>query len=167
MKKGLGQKSIFRLAVPESEGRLYVARKCGEPFYANVVAIDQPSGRGRQTPQTRQASNEGWSQMPGGSRRTEWLRRIGLPESDLRQDVYVCGRHFKPEDYNHDFGLMQRLAGVTIRSRLNLEALPSLFLPDPKESVKKRVVKRVLQATSKTAAIRPAPWSCSVGGFTE
>ncbi|KAH6926751.1 hypothetical protein HPB50_021461 [Hyalomma asiaticum] len=68
-----------------------------------------------------------------GSRRAEWLRRMGLPLSDGRQDLRVCGRHFTPADYHHNFTMMQQF-GVSMRKYpLRADALPSLFLPTSKE----------------------------------
>ncbi|XP_037499756.1 uncharacterized protein LOC119373765 [Rhipicephalus sanguineus] len=97
-----------------------------------------------------------------GGRRTEWLRRIGLPESDSRQDLRVFGRHFTPEDYSHNFGLMQQLGITMSRFFLSAEALPTLFLPNPKESVKKRVRRPAL----KTTAAQATPQFRSVGKWS-
>ncbi|XP_075723437.1 uncharacterized protein LOC119168232 isoform X2 [Rhipicephalus microplus] len=86
-----------------------------------------------------------------GRRRTEWLRRIGLSASDLRQDLRVCGRHFTLEDYRLNFEPKQPY-GVTITGySLHAEALPSLHLPDPKKSMKKHVCQPVLKTTAAQA----------------
>lgn len=64
-----------------------------------------------------------------GSRRAEWLRRIGLPVRDRRADLRVCGRHFRPQDYCHNVGLMREFGCELKKHPLKDDALPWLFLP--------------------------------------
>ncbi|KAH7948148.1 hypothetical protein HPB52_018774 [Rhipicephalus sanguineus] len=62
-------------------------------------------------------------------RRQTWLRRIGLPASEKRARLIVCGRHFSAEDYTRNPAVMQAMAFQAGRARLNPDAVPSLFLP--------------------------------------
>ncbi|KAH7983553.1 hypothetical protein HPB52_012559 [Rhipicephalus sanguineus] len=66
------------------------------------------------------------------SKRAEWLQRIGLPVSDRRHDIRICGRHFKAEDYEYSSALVQRFGLGIKKHRLRPDALPSLFLPTRK-----------------------------------
>ncbi|XP_037290098.2 uncharacterized protein LOC119185074 isoform X5 [Rhipicephalus microplus] len=65
-------------------------------------------------------------QVPrGGALRTAWLERIGHPVTH-NGNLYVCGRHFAPEDYTI---YLRRVESINFKSMLRQKAVPTLHLP--------------------------------------
>nr|XP_037276642.1 uncharacterized protein LOC119169716 [Rhipicephalus microplus] len=65
-------------------------------------------------------------QVPrGGALRTAWLERIGYPVTH-NGNLYVCGRHFAPEDYTI---YLRRVESINFKSMLRHKAVPTLHLP--------------------------------------
>ncbi|XP_065294002.1 uncharacterized protein [Dermacentor albipictus] len=60
--------------------------------------------------------------------RRKWLEIIGLLESETRNFLYVCKRHFAADAYTLNPDLLQDM-GFTTRYYLRADAVPSLFLP--------------------------------------
>nr|XP_037282302.1 uncharacterized protein LOC119175460 [Rhipicephalus microplus] len=106
--------------------------------------------------------------VPGeGSRRIEWLQRIGLPASDRRQYLRVCCRHFQLEDYERNSALTQPFGIHMRRHPLKAYALPSMFLPGekhhtlPQGSVREcgTVLEPSASQTTTPKTVRKAPTS--------
>lgn len=64
------------------------------------------------------------------SLRSAWLQRIGLPSTETRKNVRVCGRHFARDAFRYDPELLQGTDASWTRLHLKVNALPTLFLPD-------------------------------------
>lgn len=61
--------------------------------------------------------------------RSAWLQLIGLPSTDARKNIRVCGRHFARCAFLYDPELMKGMDVGWTRLRLKPTALPTLFLP--------------------------------------
>ncbi|XP_049268661.1 uncharacterized protein LOC119383891 isoform X2 [Rhipicephalus sanguineus] len=62
--------------------------------------------------------------------RQTWLRLMGWPATTTRARMFVCGRHFTPDDYTRNPDVMQSSGFQFERIRLKKGAVPSLFLPN-------------------------------------
>lgn len=60
--------------------------------------------------------------------RRAWLERIGIPPSDTRTYIYVCGRHFAISAHMLNPDLVDK-SDFACRWRLRPDAVPTLFLP--------------------------------------